>query len=74
MEYLRAFAVGGALCVLAQMVPPSALGGYFAQELTGEPRYMPVLKMSVVPFIVCVLFSMVELAFANKFAALFAPF
>ncbi len=62
------------LCVLAQMVPPSALGGYFAQELTEEPKYMPILKMSAIPFAVCVLLSMVELAFANKFAAWFVPF
>ena len=27
------------LCVLSQVIPPSALGGYFAQELVGEPKY-----------------------------------
>ncbi len=62
------------LCVLAQVIPPSALGGYFAQELTGEPTYMPVLKKSLIPLLACVLFSMVELVFANQFAAWFVPF
>jgi TRAP-type C4-dicarboxylate transport system permease large subunit len=62
------------LCVLAQVIPPSALGGYFAQELTQEPSYLPVLKKSFVPLIVCIIFSMVELMFANQFAAWFVPF
>ncbi|MDD9302550.1 MAG: hypothetical protein HUK40_09495 [Desulfobacter sp.] len=62
------------LCVLAQVIPPSALGGYFAQELTREPSYLPVLKKSFVPLIVCILFSMVELMYANQFAAWFVPF
>ena len=54
------------LCVLAQVIPPSALGGYFAQELTKEPSYGPILKKSLVPLIVCVVFTMVELVFANR--------
>lgn len=62
------------LCVLAQVIPPSALGGYFAQELTQEPTYPPVLKASLAPFIVCVVFSMAELVFADRFAAWFVPF
>ena len=62
------------LCVLAQVVPPSALGGYFAQELTKEPNYAPILRMCMVPFLVCVVLSMIELAFANQFAAWFVPF
>lgn len=62
------------LCVLAQVVPPSAVGGYFAQELTQEPIYAAVLKKCLVPLIVCVIFSMVELVFANQFAAWFVSF
>jgi Na+/H+ antiporter NhaD/arsenite permease-like protein len=62
------------LCVMAQIIPPSALGGYFAKDLTGEPSYGPVLKKCLVPLFVCILFSMIELAFANQFAALFVPF
>lgn len=62
------------LCVMAQIIPPSALGGYFAQELAGEPTYSPILKKSFIPLMVCIVFSMVELIFANQFAALFVPF
>lgn len=62
------------LCVLAQIIPPSALGGYFAQELTGEPSYGPILKKCLVPMLVCVAFTIVELIYANQFAALFVPF
>lgn len=62
------------LCVLAQMIPPSALGGYFAQELTGEKAYMPILKKSAIPFIVCIIYSVVTLIFANQFAAWFVSF
>lgn len=62
------------LCVLAQVIPPSALGGYFAQELTQEPSYTPILKKCLVPLIVCIVFTMVELVFANQFASWFVPF
>ncbi|WP_316862207.1 hypothetical protein [uncultured Cohaesibacter sp.] len=62
------------LCVLAQLVPPSALGGYFAQELVDEPHYMPVLKKTMVPVLITIAFTMVELVFANDFAAWFVPF
>lgn len=62
------------LCVLAQAIPPSALGGYFAQELTQEPKYSPVLKKCFVPLLVCMIFSIVELVFANQFASWFVPF
>jgi Na+/H+ antiporter NhaD/arsenite permease-like protein len=62
------------LCVLSQVIPPSALGGYFAQELVGEPKYGTILKASMVPLIVCVIASLIVLIYANKFAALFVPF
>lgn len=62
------------LCVLAQVFPPSALGGYFAQELTQEPIYTPILKKCIVPLLVCIILGMVELIFADQFAAWFVPF
>lgn len=62
------------LCVLSQVIPPSALGGYFAQELVGEPKYTPILKLCIVPLLVCIGFSLLVLKFANQFAALFVPF
>lgn len=70
-----AFVTGcSVLCVLAQVIPPTALGGYFAQELTREPSYAPILKKCLVPLIVCIVFSLVELVFANQFASWFVAF
>ena len=62
------------LCVLSQVIPPSALGGYFAQELVGESKYGSILGASAVPLVVCVLFSIVVLVFANRFASILVPF
>ena len=76
IEYNQIAIVAGCsmLCVLSQVIPPSALGGYFSQELTGEPAYGPILKLCLVPLLVCVAFSVFELVFANEFAALFIPY
>jgi Na+/H+ antiporter NhaD/arsenite permease-like protein len=62
------------LCYFAQLVPPSALGGYFARDLTGEKEYMPMLRKCIVPSLVAIAFAVVELIFADQFAALFVPF
>lgn len=62
------------LCVLSQVVPPSALGGYFAQELVGEKRYGPILRACAVPTAVCIAFSTFVLVFADRFAKLFVAF
>lgn len=62
------------LCYFAQLVPPSALGGYFARDLAGEKDYMPMLKQCIVPSVVTIVYSVVELVFANQFAAVFVPF
>lgn len=62
------------LCVLSQVVPPSALGGYFAQELVGESKYGPILKACTVPITVSIIFSLLVILFANNFATLFVPY
>ena len=62
------------LCYFAQLVPPSALGGYFARDLSGEKEYMPMLKISIVPSIVAITFAVIELVFADRFASIFVPF
>ena len=67
-----AFVAGASiLCVLAQLIPPSALGGYFSQRVSGEKDYMPILRMSLIPIAVTIAYALVELVFANEFAALF---
>jgi hypothetical protein len=67
-------AAASMLGVLSQVIPPSALGGYFAQELVGIPRYSSMLRLCTIPLLVSILFSMVVLYFANEFAALLVPF
>lgn len=62
------------LCVLSQIIPPSALGGYFAQELVKEPHYGPILKHCLVPTLVCIVVSIIVMVYANRFAALFVAF
>ncbi len=70
-----AFVAGIAnLCVFAQMVPPTALGGYFSKDLTGIPAYLPLLKKCMVPILVCIGFTLIELVYADQFAKLFVPF
>lgn len=69
-----AFVAGASLlAVLAQLVPPSALGGFFAQRVCNEKQYMPILKMSIIPVLVTAAFAVTELVFADQFAALFVP-
>ncbi|NLH79616.1 MAG: TRAP transporter large permease, partial [Phyllobacteriaceae bacterium] len=62
------------LCAFAQLVPPSALGGYFAQDLVGEGTYMPILKKCAIPSLFAGVLTMAELVFANEFAAVFVPY
>lgn len=62
------------LCVLSQIVPPSAVGGYFAQDVVKEPRYGAILKHCLVPTLVAVGFSIVTLVYANQFARLFVAY
>ena len=61
------------LCYFAQLVPPSALGGYFARDLAGETEYMPMLKKCIVPTMVTILFAVIELIFADQFAGRIRP-
>ena len=69
-----AFVAGASiLAVLAQLIPPSALGGYFSQKIAGEPQYMPILKASLVPILFTAAYAVIELVFSNAFAALFVP-
>ena len=62
------------LCYFSQLVPPSALGGYFARDLAGETDYLPMLKKCIVPSVVTMAFAIVELIFADQFAAIFVKY
>jgi hypothetical protein len=62
------------ICVLAQLIPPSAVGGYFAQAVVDLKDYMPVLRKSLVPLIVTILWSILVIIFAKYFGAAFVPY
>jgi hypothetical protein len=62
------------LAVLSQVMPPSALGGYFAQELVGESRYGPILKACTVPLVACIAVSIAVLVYADQFAKFFVKY
>jgi hypothetical protein len=62
------------ICVLSQLIPPSAVGGYFAQTVLGLRDYMPILRKSLVPLIVTVLWSILVIILAKHFGAAFVPY
>lgn len=62
------------LAVLSQVMPPSALGGYFAQKLVGESRYGPILKACTVPLVACIAVSIAVLVYADQFAKFFVKY
>ena len=62
------------LCVLAQIIPPSAVGGYFAQGVVQEPKYGAILKHCAIPTVVSIVVAIVALVFANQLANILVPF
>jgi hypothetical protein len=62
------------LCVLSQITPPSAVGGYFVQKLVGIKNYADILKVCVVPVLVCVALAWVFIYFANDLSTVLVPF
>ena len=61
-------------CMLSQIIPPSALGGYSSQDVVSLPSYGPILAKCSVPFIVSAVYFIVVLYFAKQFAAWFVPY
>lgn len=61
-------------CIMSQVIPPSALGGYSSQEVVKLPSYRPILLKCAIPFIVTTLYTLLVLHFAKQFAAWFVPF
>lgn len=58
-------------CILSQIIPPSALGGYSSQEVAGYPDYQPVLRKCTVPILVTGAYTLLVLYFADTFARWF---
>ena len=62
------------ICVLSQLLPPSAVGEYFAQGVVGLEKYSPILKKCIVPSIVTILWCMLVIILASYFGAAFVPY
>jgi hypothetical protein len=61
-------------CIMSQIIPPSALGGFSSQDVVGLPDYKPILIRCLVPFAVTIAYAMFVLYFAKPFADLFVPY
>jgi hypothetical protein len=62
------------ICVLSQLVPPSAVGGYFAQGVVGLEKYTPILKKCIVPSVVTILWAILVVVLSSYFGAAFVPY
>lgn len=56
---------------LGDMMPPTALAGLFAAQVTGVEKYTKVLKRCLVPMAVMLVYGMIFIYFSKPIAALF---
>ncbi len=66
--------VASALSMFAavgDIIPPSALAGAFATQITGVRKYRSFLKVCIIPAVLMLIWALIMLIFANQFAALF---
>jgi hypothetical protein len=62
------------ISVLSQLVPPSAVGGYFAQDVVQLETYLPILKRCAIPAVVTVLWAILVIILASYFGTAFVPY
>jgi Na+/H+ antiporter NhaD/arsenite permease-like protein len=62
------------ISVLSQLVPPSAVGGYFAQDVVQLETYLPILKRCAIPAVVTVLWAILIIILASYFGTAFVPY
>ena len=55
---------------LGDLMPPTALAGIFAAQIVGMKDYTPVLKKSIVPAIVIIIYSILMIIFSKELAAI----
>ena len=53
---------------VADLMPPTALGGIFAAQVTGMKSYAPILKKCIVPCLIIILWGLCFIMFANELA------
>ena len=55
---------------LGDLMPPTALAGIFAAQIVGMKDYTPVLKKSIIPAIVIIIYSILMIIFSKELAAI----
>jgi len=55
---------------LGDLMPPTALAGIFAAQIVGMKDYTPVLKKSIVPAIVIIIYSILMIIFSKELAVI----
>lgn len=55
---------------LGDLMPPTALAGIFAAQVVGMKNYTPILKKSIIPAIVLILYSILIIVFSNNIASI----
>jgi hypothetical protein len=61
-------------CIMSQIVPPSALGGFSSQDVVGLADYKPVFQRCLIPWLATTVYTLAVLYFAKPFADLFVPY
>lgn len=56
---------------LGDMMPPTALAGLFAAEITGVDNYVKVLKRCMVPMVVMLVYGLLFIQFSKQIAGFF---
>ena len=54
------------IAALGDLMPPTALAGIFAAQIVGMKDYTPVLKKSLIPALVIILYSIVMIIFSKE--------
>ena len=58
------------IAALGDLMPPTALAGIFAAQIVGMKNYTPVLKKSLVPGIIIIVYSIVIILLSNKLGSI----
>ena len=62
------------ILVLSQLVPPSAVGGYFAQGVVGLDKYPPILRKCITPSVVAILYAILVIILSGYFGPAFVHY
>ena len=58
------------IAALGDLMPPTALAGIFAAQIVGMKDYTPVLKKSLIPALVIIIYSIVMIIFSKELGSL----